>query len=143
MSEYYLTNSSGEYLRSVICDDIAEQLQPGETAHPGSAPTGMTIAQPAQTAAEQNASRISEIKVLTQQKIYSFLPQWKQANLTARGLQLTKKLATGGTLTIAESTEVAEIEAMWTRVENIRAASNTAEANGDSVAQFETTLQNL
>ena len=71
--------------------------------------------------------KIAECKAEAQRRIYAILPQWKQANLTARGVELNAKMLTGGTLTQAEKDERTAGFALWEKVKAIRAASNLIE----------------
>lgn len=84
----------------------------------------------AQIAAEMDDAvllAVRRIKSLAQARIYAFLPAWKQANLTARAVELTPKVI-AGTLTKGETAEFAAMQAAWARVKAIRAFSNGLEA---------------
>lgn len=71
--------------------------------------------------------KIIEVKAEAQRRIYVVLPQWKQANLTARGVELNTKLLMGGTLTQSEKDEQTAGFALWEKVKAIRVASNLIE----------------
>lgn len=77
--------------------------------------------------ATARTKKIAETKAEAQRRIYALLPQWRQANLTARGVELNTKLLMGGTLTQAEKDEQTAGFALWEKVKAIRAASNQIE----------------
>lgn len=54
-------------------------------------------------------------------------PEWKQRNLTARSLELVKKMVDNPPLTAGEQTELTDIEGLWTQVVAIRDATTTIE----------------
>ena len=95
---------------------------------------GATV-DPEFSTAELEAQRIAAIKAEAQRRIYAIAPDWKQANATARGLELSDKKHSG-TLTAAEQTEESEIRAMWDAIKAIRAASNDAEQAETAVADI-------
>lgn len=72
------------------------------------------------------AERITQIKAIAQEQIYAIVPPWRQANLTARSVQLLSYKITRG-LTTDETEEYARNEAIWGQVQEIRAASDEAE----------------
>jgi len=88
------------------------------------------------TTAEIEARRIADIKQKAGAAIVALLPEWKQRNLIARGLELTDKIANGGTLTTAEQAESDALKVQWAAVTAIRTASNTAETSGTLAADF-------
>lgn len=61
-------------------------------------------------------------------KITKAYPMWKQANMTARGVELTRVKAEGVAWSTAEQAEADALDAAWSWVKSIRAASDTAEA---------------
>lgn len=75
------------------------------------------------------AQLIMQVKAEAQRRIYSILPQWKQANLTARGVELNTKFISGGILTQAEKDEMAAGLILWEKVKAIRAASDLIESD--------------
>ncbi len=91
---------------------------------------------------------VKAINAKTQEKIYSFAPQYKQANLTARYIEI-KELEP----TLELEVEAAEIKAVWERVKAIRALSNstntaitsasTANEVTTAKAEFTTALEAL
>jgi hypothetical protein len=69
---------------------------------------------------------VAAVKVEAQRRIYSVVPQWRQANLTARGVVLADKGR--GSWSPAELAEWEAGEAIWQRVTALRDASNAIEA---------------
>ena len=84
---------------------------------------------------ELEAQRVEAIKAEAQRRIYAIAPAWKQANATARGLELSDKKHSG-TLTLGEQAEEAAIRTMWDSIKAIRAASNDAELAGTALADI-------
>ena len=74
-------------------------------------------------------TKIAEVKVEAQQRIFIVLPQWKQANLTARLGEFHEQRLSGGTLTVGEQSEVTAGFVLWSKVKAIRAASDLIEAD--------------
>ena len=60
-------------------------------------------------------------------RILAKYPEWKQANMTARMVELNKIRAEAGSWTTAEQTEVDAIQAAWDWVKSARAASDALE----------------
>ncbi len=71
---------------------------------------------------------IVEIKMRAREIILARYPEWKQANMTARSVELTEKLATGIALTDTEQAELAAMKAVWSWIKTVRTASDTHEA---------------
>ena len=82
----------------------------------------------AYTAAETAAPIISEIKAHAREIILARYPDWKQTNMTARSVELTERVATGGALTTAEQAEIDAMKAVWSWIKSVRAASDAHEA---------------
>lgn len=60
-------------------------------------------------------------------RIYAVYPQWKQANMTARGVEL---LRTGeANWTAEETAEAAALDAAWAWIKTVRAHSNAMESD--------------
>lgn len=74
--------------------------------------------------------RIAEIKEVTSQVILDQYPEWKQRNMIARSLELTKKIAEGDVLPQAEQDELTAIQAAWDWVQQVRSTSDQAETDG-------------
>ena len=83
------------------------------------------------TAQEKNAGAIDDlivdIKREAQDRIYVVLPAWRQANYTARSIELLEKKGTDG-LTVEEDGEIAFFKSQFELTKAIRAASNVIEA---------------
>lgn len=73
------------------------------------------------------AQKISEVKAEAQKRILAIIPQWKQADLTARAVELIIKMTMGGTLTLVEKDEMAAGFELWSQVKAIRSASDLIE----------------
>jgi hypothetical protein len=67
------------------------------------------------------------IKLIARNKILAVLPEWKQVNMTARSVELTRA-GLAGNLTAGEQAEEAAIQAAWDWVKSVRAHSDTMEA---------------
>ena len=73
--------------------------------------------------------KIAAVKAEARRRILAFLPVWKQANLTARAVEL---IAMGAaTWTAAEAAEWDAGSALWNRVKALRRASDVIEARRD------------
>jgi len=81
----------------------------------------VTPAPPPPTLAESQASAVMRIKAKAGEVILARLPGWKQANLTARAMEL---LVGGATA----SPEFAGIQSQWTWVKSVRWESDQGEA---------------
>jgi hypothetical protein len=73
-------------------------------------------------------ARIDAVKAEARRRITQRFPDWKQANMTARGVELTFKLAQGQSLDAPEAAEVAALQAAWAWIKNVRSASDAIEA---------------
>ncbi|WP_024296636.1 hypothetical protein [Methylomicrobium lacus] len=90
------------------------------------------ITRPLETLRAQATARIN---ARAEEIIKARLPQWKQANLTARAVELNHRAV--GLWTQAETAEWGAIQAEWEWVKSVRAASNVATdavASADSPA---------
>jgi hypothetical protein len=76
------------------------------------------------------AAKIYEIKVEAGRRINAQYPlaTGKQSNMLARNGELAMKIATGGFLTAAESTESATLQQAWEWIKAVRSASQSVEA---------------
>lgn len=79
-------------------------------------------------AAIKEQRRVASIKTEAQARIYAIAPQWKQANFTARSVELTY-LKVSRTLTAEEQSEWDAMTAIWDRVKAIRAHSGELEVD--------------
>lgn len=71
---------------------------------------------------------IVEIKTRAREIILGLYPDWKQANMTARSVELTEKLASGVALTAGEQVELDAMKGVWAWIKTIRQASDEREA---------------
>ncbi len=67
------------------------------------------------------------IKGEARRRILARYPEWKQSNMTARGLELAFVVASGGTLSAADITERDELMAAFAWVKSIRTLSDGLE----------------
>lgn len=77
---------------------------------------------------------IGQIKDQARGIILAAFPEWKQANMTARGVELTMKVASGGAMTSEEIAEAASLQAAWDWIKSVRSHSNELE---DEVMELE------
>ncbi len=82
---------------------------------------------PARTGQDLADALCREAKIEAGRRIITLAPEWKQRNATARGVELTDKKASGGTLTADEQAEVDAMKALWVAISAIRAASDDLE----------------
>jgi hypothetical protein len=68
-----------------------------------------------------------KIKLVARDHILAVFPAWKQANMTARSVELTRA-GLAGNLTAGEQAEEAAILAAWDWVKSVRTYSDTMEA---------------
>jgi hypothetical protein len=68
-----------------------------------------------------------KIKLIARDHILAVFPEWKQANMTARSVELTRA-GIEGDLTAGEQAEEAAIQAAWDWVKSVRSYSDTLEA---------------
>ena len=71
---------------------------------------------------------VAAIKAKAREVIVARYPDWKQANMTARAVELTRIMAGGVALSPAESAELAALETAWAWIKSVRAASDAHEA---------------
>ena len=79
---------------------------------------------------------IGIVKAAARERIIAHYPEWKQANMTARAVELTRALVENGSWTFGEQTEVAAIDAVWDWIKSVRAASDAIEALDPIPADF-------
>jgi len=73
------------------------------------------------------AEMIAKVKADAAAVIVAYLPEWRQRNLTARGVQILRRIQ-AATATPEEIAEADAIEAAFEHIVAIRAASDAAEA---------------
>jgi hypothetical protein len=78
----------------------------------------------------------ADVKGEASWRIAQRFPSWKQANMTARGVELTFKLAQGNALAPEETAEIAALQAAWDWIKAVRAASDALEALDPIPADF-------
>jgi hypothetical protein len=69
---------------------------------------------------------VDQVKGEAQRRIYEVYPQWKQANMTARAVELVRKGEANWTA--QEQAESQALDAAWVWVKSIREKSNTLES---------------
>lgn len=70
-----------------------------------------------------------DIRGEARRRILAAIPDWKQANMTARAVELADKQSRGESLTDAEMAERGAIDAAWGWIKSVRAASDTLESD--------------
>lgn len=78
--------------------------------------------------------RIAAIKAKANDVITAEFPDWKQRNLTARAMEIINA-AKDRNYTVEEQEELDEIEAIWSWIKLVRAASDAAEIEHKQVYQ--------
>lgn len=75
-----------------------------------------------------------KIKDKARERILAILPEWKQTNLVARGVQFNRQALTPGSpaLTAQELAEIAYMEGEWAKVIAIRQHSDSLEVDVDN-----------
>ena len=79
------------------------------------------------SASKEEVDRPRRVKEEARRRILAIYPVWKQANLTARGVELVK-IKTDRAWTAEEQTEVDAIQGIWDWVKSVRTASDDLEA---------------
>ena len=98
----------------------------------------MTPEEIAAREAEEQAAAVTAImvKAEAQRRIYARFPQWRQANLVARGVELQDVWRTVGSWTAGEQAEADALKAAWSWIRETRAASDALEAMVPIPADF-------
>ena len=78
--------------------------------------------------ADARAALAAEVKAEAGRRIVDVMPEWKQRNAIAHAVALIRKVQLGGVLTADESASEAGYAAVWSRVSELRAASDRKEA---------------
>jgi hypothetical protein len=73
--------------------------------------------------------RKAAIKAEARRRILAVFPDWKQANMTARGVELVKLRALNGLWTTGELAEADALQAAWDWIKAVRAASDALEVS--------------
>lgn len=71
---------------------------------------------------------VAAIKAKARDVIVARYPEWKQANMTARAVEITRVMAGGAGLSQSEADELQALESAWTWIKSVRAASDGHEA---------------
>jgi hypothetical protein len=92
----------------------------------------ITITKPAWMKREFNRSgeadaTVEDVKTEARRRILENYPEWKQANMTARMVELNKIRASVGSWTAGEQIEVDVIQSAWDWVKSVRSASDALE----------------
>lgn len=83
-------------------------------------------------------SQIAAVKAEARRRILGRFPEWKQANMTATGVDLTRNLVLNGKWTQDEAATASAIEAAWGWIKAVRAASDAIEQMALIPLDFET-----
>jgi len=78
------------------------------------------------------------VKLEARRRIVARYPEWKQANMLARGLELQDIFRRVGAWTAAEQAEAAALDAAWAWIKAIRQASDSIEVMQPIPADFAT-----
>lgn len=78
--------------------------------------------------------QIMAVKAEAQRRIYAIYPQWKQANMTARAVELVRKGETNWTA--EEQSEAAALDAAWAWIKSVRVASGAIEEMNQIPADY-------
>lgn len=90
--------------------------------------------------AHYQAVKIAEAKAEAQKRIFAIYPQWKQANMTARAVELQDIWRDVGEWTAQEQAESTALKAAWDAVNAIRTASDLIEADLAAMTDWQTIL---
>jgi|GEM_PF-3782190 len=75
-----------------------------------------------------NPEAVTQIKIRAREIILDRFPDWKQANMTARAVELVDKKHTNALLSAEEEAEEAELYGAWGWIKAVRARSDDLEA---------------
>jgi hypothetical protein len=79
---------------------------------------------------------VSRVKAEARRRILARFPEWKQANMTARGVELVNIRLAVGSWTENQAQEAAALSAAWDWIKGVRAASDALEALDPIPADF-------
>lgn len=85
-----------------------------------------------------DAPQADDVKAEARRRILARFPEWKQANMTARGVELTLVLASGGQWSQQEQAEAAALQEACDWIKQVRAASDVLEAMSPIPADYAT-----
>ena len=81
-------------------------------------------------------ARIDAVKAEARRRILARFPEWHQANMTARGVELLNIRVAVGSWTAPQAQEAAALGVAWDWIKAVRAASDTIEALAPIPADF-------
>lgn len=70
----------------------------------------------------------SHVKAECRRRILARFPEWKQANMTARGVELQDSWRRNGTLSADEQADADSFAAAWAWIKSVRSASDVIES---------------
>ena len=76
------------------------------------------------------------VKAEARRRILARFPEWKQANMTARGVELIGIRVVAGAWSPEEAAEAKALGAAWDWIKAVRAASDALEAGAPTPADF-------
>ena len=82
-------------------------------------------------------AQVAAVRNESGRRIYTPFPQWRQANYTARAVELVKTQVMGGLLTEQETAELAQLQAAWDWIKAVREASNALEVMDPIPANYQ------
>jgi hypothetical protein len=128
VSLLFLKDDGGNHRRSVTPDDDIADLPRATQATIRAHWAAMDLGE-WEAIARPPAPPVTpaEIKGEAERRILSRLPEWKQRNLTARGVELVLARVVNGSWTKAQADEAAAMQAAWDRVKAIRSRSDELE----------------
>ncbi len=75
------------------------------------------------------AAAAARIKAAARRVILARFPDWKQQNMTARGVELAFKIAEGGTFSETDQADAAALMATWAWIKAVRLHSDALESD--------------
>jgi hypothetical protein len=78
----------------------------------------------------------ASVKAEAARRILVRYPEWKQRNMTARGVELLSRRLVAGAWTEAEAAEATTLQAAWDWIKSVRAAADALEALSPIPAGF-------
>lgn len=126
-----------------VVETARPEVQPGESCAEGTLEyvdgqwRQALVVTAAPADADLRAGLIAQIKQLARSHILAALPEWKQTNMAARAIELTRIQMSGAELSPTEAGELALLESAWAWVKAVRAASDAAEAALASMTRAE------
>lgn len=119
-------NAKTNHVRTIIRDDHGGYRPPEgwELVLVEKLPAGWTREPPTQ---EQIDGQILAAKYAAREQILARYPEWRQANMTARAVELLELKAAGAKWSPEEQVEVNEIRAAWQWIKERRAQSDAEE----------------